>query len=100
MNREQLVEAAAKAIRSVGDFGPFAPNDYARAEAEAVLDAILPQVTTVAERAALPVGAVVRSTAGTIAARFDAERGVVFGMSQPFSWATLQLPLTVLWQPS
>ena len=56
-------------------------------------------ITTSAERAALPVGTAIRSSAGTIACRFDEKRGVVFGSDYPFPWESLELPLTVLYRP-
>ncbi|ANW63988.1 hypothetical protein BCA37_10630 [Mycobacterium sp. djl-10] len=48
---------------------------------------------------AVPRGAVVLSRAGTIAARFDATNGVVFGDDRPFPWRELALPVVVLWSP-
>ena len=54
-------------------------------------------ITTTTQLEALPVGHVVRSAAGTIAARFDQDRGVVFGDNRPFPWIALELPATVLW---
>jgi len=56
-------------------------------------------IDDVESRDALPDGTVVRSSAGTIAARFDNSCGVLFGMSLPFPWENLTLPLTVLWEP-
>lgn len=57
-------------------------------------------IEDVESRDALPDGTVVRSSAGTIACRFDNGRGVMFGMSLPFPWKNLALPLTVLWEPT
>lgn len=54
-------------------------------------------ITTTTQLEAVPVGHVVRSAAGTIAARFDQDRGVVFGDNRPFPWIALELPATVLW---
>jgi hypothetical protein len=48
---------------------------------------------------ALPRGVVLYSTTGTIAARFDADRGVVFGDDRPIRWGDLALPAVVLWHP-
>lgn len=48
---------------------------------------------------AVPPGGVVRSDAGTIAARFDTTRGVVFGDDRPFEWSRLALPAELLWAP-
>lgn len=52
---------------------------------------------TDAHVAAVPIGTVVRADDGTIAARFDTERGVVFGDERPFPWAVLRAPAIVLW---
>ena len=65
--------------------------------AELVLEARL--ISTVEELDRLPVGAVVRSAEGTIACRFDATRGVVFGDERPFPWLRLALKASVLWHP-
>lgn len=46
---------------------------------------------------AAPVGTVVRAADGTIAARYDATRGVVFGDDRPFPWRILKAPAVVLW---
>ncbi len=54
-------------------------------------------VTTAGERAALPFGTIVQSSAGTIACRYDSSRGVCFGVAQPFPWEMLELPLVVLY---
>lgn len=53
-------------------------------------------VRTVEELGDVPVGAIVRSSAGTIACRFDALNGFVFGDDRSFPWARLALPATVL----
>ena len=44
-----------------------------------------------------PVGTVVRAADGTIAARYDRQRGVVFGDDRPFPWKVLQAPAVTLW---
>ena len=44
-----------------------------------------------------PVGTVVRAADGTIAARYDHQRGVIFGDDRPFPWEVLQAPAVVLW---
>ncbi|ANW63982.1 hypothetical protein BCA37_10585 [Mycobacterium sp. djl-10] len=43
-------------------------------------------------------GSVVRSKAGTIACRFDALHGVVFGDDRPFQWRKLALPAQLIWE--
>jgi hypothetical protein len=55
-------------------------------------------ITAAEQLDALPAGTVVRSAAGTIAARFDATRGVVFGDDRPFPWQRLELDALVLWE--
>jgi len=52
---------------------------------------------TDAEIAAVPIGTVVRAADGTIAARYDSQRGVVFGYEQPFPWEVLRAPGVILW---
>lgn len=47
----------------------------------------------------VPVGAVVRSPAGTIACRYDETTGIVFGDERPFAWSKLESPVQVLWSP-
>ncbi|MFP5360762.1 MAG: hypothetical protein ACLGHM_09735 [Actinomycetes bacterium] len=54
-------------------------------------------VTTEAQRAELPIGAVVLSQKGTIACRVDVNEGVVFGHEGVFPWSHLALPLTILY---
>lgn len=54
-------------------------------------------ITTPEGREAVPVGTVIHSADGTIACRYDATRGVVFGDDRSFPWKILALPLTVLW---
>jgi len=47
----------------------------------------------------VPVGAIVRSPAGTIACRYDESVGTVFGDDRPFEWGALASPVHVLWMP-
>lgn len=54
------------------------------------------EITTLDDLLALPVGTVVRSSAGTITCRADLRRGVVFGDDRPFEWIRLALPATVI----
>lgn len=101
MNREQMVERAADAIRAAGDFGPFAPNDYARAEAAAVLDAVLPQVTTVDELEALPAETIGLTGHGEVWTTDGEGHWTEFSAGDGW-WhvSNVALPLTVVWQPS
>ena len=57
-------------------------------------------ITTAAGLDALPIGSVVRSSAGTIGCRYDERRGLVFGDDRCFPWTGhLAFPLTVLYRP-
>lgn len=65
-----------------------------------VIESLAPRIIeTPADLDRLPARSVVRSSAGTIAARFDGRNGVVFGDDRPFPWHQLALPATVLWSP-
>lgn len=57
-------------------------------------------VATAEELADLPRGVVVRSSSGTIASKFDTDRGVVFGDDRSFPWSKLSLPCKILWHPA
>lgn len=56
-------------------------------------------ITTLEGLREVPVGAIVRSAAGTIACRHSERYGVLFGDDRPFVWPVLGLPVTVLWTP-
>ncbi|QRY43132.1 hypothetical protein JVX93_21550 [Mycolicibacterium boenickei] len=56
-------------------------------------------ITNPLELDRIPAGSVVRSSSGTIAARFDGRNGVVFGDDRPFPWHALSLPVEILWTP-
>lgn len=88
------------AIMDIPDIGGF---DYALHEAGVILAAGYRKprtINTAEERESLPFTAVVRSDAGTIAARVDSSRGALFGLVTLFPWADLRLPITVLWEPN
>ena len=93
------VEAVAQTLSMWRD--PKHPEECLP-EARAILALLTPRaISTPAERAALPAGTVVRSASGTIACRHHDENvGVLFGMSTPFKWSDLSLPLTVLHLPA
>lgn len=57
------------------------------------------RIETAADLDALPYGSIVRSDAGTVAARYDAQHGTVFGDDRPFPWSKLRLPVTLLHVP-
>jgi hypothetical protein len=57
-------------------------------------------VSTHSEAAALPPRTVVSSAGGTIACRYDAGRGLVFGDERTFCWDVLELPLRILFCPT
>lgn len=56
-------------------------------------------ITTVEDLDRVPSGAIVRSSAGSIACRFDGRNGVVFGDDRPFPWHRLAFPAILLWSP-
>lgn len=58
-----------------------------------------PEIATLEQLRAIPVGTVVLSAAGTIACRYDQDHGVVFGDERPFPWEALhkEFPLQVLY---
>ena len=77
-----------------------AAADHAAHVAAAIEEAAtIPSVESAEQLNAVPRGAIVRSASGTIACRFDATRGVVFGDDRSFPWAKLALPVRVLWTP-
>jgi hypothetical protein len=108
--REQMVEKAARASHQYGfdcggvyadwdDLSGTVQQQY-RADAAAVLDAVLPQVSTVEELEALPAGAKVLDTAGDVywklsTGRFRDLRGNDDGAEH----VTFFAPLTVVWTP-
>jgi hypothetical protein len=57
-------------------------------------------ITTTAGRDALPRRTVVYSADGTIAGRYDADRGVVLGDERTFPWSVLQPPIRILFCPT
>lgn len=74
--------------------------EWARKEVQRILNASRPRVVETAEELeALPHRVIVESSAGSIAARFDDEHGVIFGDDRPFPWMRLALPVTVLRMP-
>lgn len=97
-HRDQLIETVRGALdRAYADHdGWYSGARYA----EAVVDAVLPRVTTEEQRLAVRPGTVVMSDAGTLAGRFDEHRAVVLGDERPVPWTDLALPLTIVWQPS
>lgn len=102
-----LQERIETALESVHPFGKNAGGkfpawyaDWISDAVPAVAAAVYPKVETEAELELVPVGAIVRSEAGTIALRFDGVNGVVFGDDRPFRWHLLALPVTVLWTPN
>ena len=54
------------------------------------------EISTLEQLRAVPIGTIVRSSAGTIACRFDHDNGVVFGDERPVPWEMLQLPVSVV----
>lgn len=57
-------------------------------------------VTTETERALVPCGAIVRTPAGVILERHDADTARCFGVATTWGWRAAALPLTVLHWPT
>lgn len=95
MNREQMVSAAAEVM---WDNNPEEVDTMTTARL--VLDAVLPQVSTVAELEALPVGALVVASDGE---SWKLESGEWWEHSRlvaaSASYLATLTPLTVVWQP-
>jgi hypothetical protein len=101
MNREQMVERAMAAQE--GPEWPTHPRDIATA----ILDAIMPQVTTVEELEALPIRAVLISRLGITWGIYPLANGAV--LLHPTNQKTPRFipevvlrdqgPLTVVWTP-
>jgi hypothetical protein len=91
----------AEAQAQVGHIADKSNREQLIANLADTLEAAQPRIVrTVEELDALPVGAVIRSIAGTIACRVEADQGTVFGDDRPFGpWNRLHLPITVLWVP-
>jgi hypothetical protein len=127
VNREQMVEKAAAVLDQhecifIGTVEGYACGcdepgvldlpgvvEAQEHQAQAVLDAILPRVTTVAEIEALPAESLVMATRGARAYVFSVHAGIACschwenddkhgGRSQSRHLASLA-PLTVVWQP-
>ena len=104
VNREQMIEKARLAI--LNRRGP-GKHPGATKDAAAVVDALLPQVTTVEELEALPNGTSLLRTDETGAGLYDWCTGGRGGLpklwmdqySIPASSLAEYLPLTVVWQP-
>ncbi len=78
-------------------------QNHAAHQARAVLAAITEAspaniriIDTDSELQAAPVRIIVQAADGTVAARYDAERGVLFGDNRPFPWSVLRAPAVVL----
>ena len=118
MNREQMIEKAAERLRTVNlwcnecDGVKCSSCDEQAIEfSNTVLDAILPQVTTVAELEALPFDAKVIDPTGEVWARYrlaaQGERPLRWRSTRGADgWTSERLlsgpgvtPLTVVWQP-
>jgi hypothetical protein len=107
VNREQMVEKAARTLweGNAPEILPWCdlreiPKQAYRADARFVLDAVLPQVSTAAELAALAPGSIVVSHNGY---PFEVTReGLAVGGEDAGTFAFVAetfAPLTVAWQP-
>ena len=105
MTREQMVEKARDEISAwENECGCPIPGDLAESIGRSVLDAILPQISTVAELESLPWDSVVHglphgdvwqsSGRGWDCLSEDGSAGTYFSAS-----VARQAPLTVVWQP-
>lgn len=110
MNREQMIEAAAVAVAYARRGVTARVNETDRLAGEAVINAILPQVTTVEELEALPYDAKVVDKSGEVWARYylatsgqrplrwRSSRGA-YGQTSSRLVAMGLVPLTVVWRP-
>lgn len=89
----------ASTNRQADETGGACWNETAEAAIAAGWRPPVQVVTDLAGMQALPVGAVVRSAAGTFARRVSAQHGVKFGEGRPFVWPILGLPVEVHWLP-
>lgn len=105
-----MVEKARDEISAWdNECGCAIPGDLAESIGKSVLDAILPQVTTVAELEALPLGAKVLDQHGWIWEKYTARsrgrgelpawRSTQGAYNMPNSHLDRQGPLTVVWTP-
>lgn len=100
MNREQQIQRAAQALAEVPE--ELRSGNYS--DAILVLDAILPQVTTVAELEALPIWSVVLFPDGAPYRKASSDRwwsstGAVLLAYDLAAPANYEGPLTVVWTP-
>lgn len=112
MSRDEMVEKATQVINNSacvrrGELGHPDADGRAlcsRCNATAVLDAILPQVTTVEELEPLPAGALLKGADGDVwkagRSRFDClSEDWSRGLSRAGQVIQRSAPLTVVWQP-
>lgn len=111
-SRADMVRKGTAALADVNaDFEPYrdgTPDGNAVDYATAVLDAVLPQVSTVAELEALPVGTLLVSPVGELvnvldwdgSKRYHSLDGLTVGWAEAAMdrWGSFG-PLTVVWQP-
>jgi hypothetical protein len=89
MNREQMIERVVTVMLTPYIEEDQTPHKFDYEIAKAILDAILPLITTVEELEALPVGTkLIDSIGGT------------WTTHEVFSHIKEHLPLTVVWRPS
>lgn len=93
MKRIQIRARADAAIRSQLRIG-YDHRRYSHRMAEAVIDAVLPQITTVAQLEALPVAALLVGDDGA-----DDRRDGWLSTIEFTGREDLVFPLTVVWQP-
>ncbi|ORL01803.1 hypothetical protein A6F55_19110 [Prescottella equi] len=98
--RDELADLISKAYSTAIDDRPIRDPWGKCADAIRAAGYSRPRVVETAEElGALPHKVIVESHAGSIAARFDDEHGVIFGDDRPFPWMRLALPVTILRMP-
>lgn len=84
-----MVEKATEVLHAHRD------DEFEPQVAETILDAILPQVTTVAELARVPHGSILLGSNG----EYRPVPLVFTEVANPADWIGWYAPLTVVWQP-
>jgi hypothetical protein len=102
MSREELIERVVTVMLTPYIEEDRTPHDLDYELAQQILDAILPQITTVDELEALPDGAMVAAPRQVY--RWRARLGLLYGVVDGFDYEPSGVltdgPLTVAWRPS
>ena len=92
---EQLLE-----LIDTEDYALADPRELVAEVLESRMNAAARRIETDAELQAVARGVIVRTTTGTIAARFDELCGVVLGDDRPCIWEALRAPAEILFDPT